>query len=213
MIALEKDGALVHSGSWDKQFQELTDLRGNAQPALPFACSAGTLRNVRYVNPTLKAYEHESGESGSVDGDVWKITVTASDFSLSDAKAQALEQIAQYRYESETVGIVTGGKWHSTDRDSQASIARASGTVSWKCCGTVTRTINGKETTCISDAEFADVDMDALKTTVAKHVADAYTNESRLMTLIKDAFDLAALRAIDLTDGWVAATPPDPGAQ
>ncbi len=212
MIALEKDGALVLQGTWNKQFQELTDLRGNAQPALPFVCSNGTLRNVTYVNPTLKNFQHESGESGEIDGDVWKITTTASDLSLINAKAQALEQIAQYRYESETVGIVSGGKWYSTDRDSQASIARASGTVSWKCCSTVTRKINGVDTVCISSAEFVQTDMDALKTTVKKHVADAYANESRLMALIKNASDLEALRAIDLTDGWVAATPLDPGA-
>ena len=212
MIALEKDGALVHSGSWDKQFQELTDLRGNAQPALPFTCSAGTVRTVEYVNPTLKAFQHLTGESGEIDGDVWKITTTASDLSLINAKAQALEQIAQYRYESETVGIVSGGKWYSTDRDSQASIARASGTVSWKCCATVTRNINGKDTVCISSPEFFDTNMDALKTTVKKHVADAYSNESRLMTLIKNAGDLEELRAIDLADGWTAATPLDAGA-
>ena len=211
MIALEKDGALIHSGSWNKRFQELTDLRGNAQPALPFTCAAGTVRTVSYVNPTLKAFQHLTGETGAVDGDVWQITTTASDLSLINAKAQALEQIAQYRYESETVGIVSGGKWYSTDRDSQASISRASGTVSWKCCSTVTRNIDGKDTICISSSEFADTDMDSLKTTVAKHVDDAYTNESRLMTLIKNASDLEELRAIDLMTGWVKPTPPDLG--
>jgi len=211
MIALEKDGALVHSGSWDKQFQELTDLRGNAQPVLPFVCSNGTLRNVTYVNPTLKNFQHESGENGEIDGDVWKITITASDLSLTDAKAQALEEIAQRRYESEIAGIVSGGKWFSTTREAQNSIMNASGTVSWKCCATVTREINGVDTVCISSAEFVDTDMDELKTSVAKHISDEYNKEKTLMASIKNADDLDALRAIDLTSGWVSQLPHDPG--
>ena len=211
MIALEKDGALVHSGSWNRQFQELTDLRGNAQPALPFACSAGTVRTVEYVNPTLKAFQDLTGESGAVDGDVWKITTTASDLSLTDAKAQAIEQIAQSRYESETAGIVSGGKYYSTDREAQIAMFRASGTASWKCYSTVTRKIHGVDTVCISSAEFVDADMDALKTAVEKHIADAYAKEKTLMASIKNADDLDALRAIDLTSGWVSQLPPDPG--
>ena len=63
MIALEKDGALVLQGTWNKQFQLLTDLRGNAQPSLPFTCDAGTLRNITYDNPTLKAYQHLNGQA------------------------------------------------------------------------------------------------------------------------------------------------------
>ena len=211
MIALEKDGALVHSGSWNRQFQDLTDLRGNAQPSLPFTCSAGTVRTVEYVNPTLKAFQDLTGESGAVDGDVWKITTTASDLSLTDAKAQAIEQIAQSRYESETAGIVSGGKYYSTDREAQNAIFRASGTASWKCYSTVTRKIHGVDTVCISSAEFVDADMDALKTAVEKHIADAYAKEKTLMASIKNADDLDALRAIDLTSGWVSQLPPDPG--
>jgi len=212
MIALEKNGALVHSGSWNKQFQELTDLRGNAQPELPFACSAGTVRTVAYVNPTLEAFQHLTGESGAVDGDAWKITTTASDLSLTDAKAQAIEQIAQSRYESETAGIVSGGKYYSTDREAQNAIFRASGTAAWKCYSTVTRKIHGVDTVCISLAEFVDTDMDELRAAVEKHVADAYAQEKTLMSSINNADDLTALRAIDLTADWVKPPPPDPGA-
>ena len=211
MIALEKDGTLVLQGTWNKQFQELTDLRGNAQPALPFVCSNGTLRNVTYVNPTLKNFQHESGESGTVDGDVWKITTTASDLSLAAAKAQALEEIAQRRYESEIAGIVSSGKWFNTTREAQNSIMNASGTVSWKCCATVTREINGVDTVCISSAEFVDTDMDELKTSVAKHISDAYAKEKTLMASINNAADLTALRAVDLTSGWVKPLTQDPG--
>jgi hypothetical protein len=211
MIALEKDGALVHSGSWNRQFQELTDLRGNAQPALPFTCAAGTVRTVEYVNPTLKAFQHLTGETGAVDGDVWQITTAASDFSLTDAKAQAIEQIAQFRYESETAGIVSGDKYYSTDREAQNAIFRASGTAAWKCYSTVTRKIHGVDTVCISLAEFVDTDMDKLKAAVEKHVADAYAQEKTLMSSINNADDLTTLRAIDLTADWVKPPPPDPG--
>ena len=74
MIALEKNGSLVHQGSWNKQFQLLTDLRGNAQPSLPFTCNAGTLRNITYDNPTLKAYQHLNGERW-IEANVDNLTV------------------------------------------------------------------------------------------------------------------------------------------
>tara|TARA_R100000808_G_scaffold15189_1_gene35356 strand:- start:60 stop:698 length:639 start_codon:yes stop_codon:yes gene_type:complete len=211
MIALEKNGSLVHQGSWDKQFQLLTDLRGNAQPSLPFTCDAGTLRNITYDNPTLKAYQHLNGETGAVDGDYWKITPEVDDLSLTESKNKALAEIAQHRYESETAGIVSGDKYYSTDREAQNAIFRASGTSDWKCYSTVTRKIHGVDTTCCSEPEFVETDMDALKTAVEKHIADAYAKEKTLMTSIKNADDLDALRAIDLTSGWVSQLPHDPG--
>ena len=75
----------------------------------------------------------------------------------------------------------------------------------------MTRKIHGVVTVCISSAEFVDADMDALKTAVEKHIADAYAKEKTLMASIKNADDLDALRAIDLTSGWVSQLPPDPG--
>ena len=211
MIALEKNGSLVHQGSWNKQFQLLTDLRGNAQPSLPFTCNAGTLRNITYDNPTLKAYQHLNGETGEVDGDYWKITPAVADLSLTDSKNKALAEIAQHRYESETAGIVTGDKYYSTDREAQNAIFRASGTLSWKCYSTVNRKIHGVDTTCCSAPEFVETDMDALKTAVEKHIADAYAQEKTLMSSINNAADLTALRAVDLTSGWVKPLTQDPG--
>jgi hypothetical protein len=67
-------------------------------------------------------------------------------------------------------------------------------------------------------AEFVSSDMDAVKTAVAKHVADAYAREAELMEAINSADSVGALRlspdgksGIDLTAGWASVPPPDPG--
>lgn len=216
MIALENDGNVTFQGSWTRRLQEMTGLVGNAQPPLPHVTAAGTLRAVDYVKPSLLAYQRPGAESGELAGDVWKITVAAKDLSLEQAKAQALSEIAATRYAVETGGVIVSGKFFSTDRDSQAAITRASGTVSWKCNATVTRDIEQTDgstvaTVCVGAVEFADSDMDAVKTAVAAHVAAAYAREAALMTAINAADSVAALRSIDLTAGWASIPPPDPG--
>jgi len=216
MIALENDGAVSYQGSWTRRLQEMTGLVGNKQPPLPHPTSAGTLRAVEYVKPSLLAYQRDGAESAQLSGDVWKITVSASDLSLDQAKALALQEIASRRYGVETGGVIVAGKFYGTDRDSQSAIARASGTVSWKCNGTVTRDIEQEDgssvsTVCVAAPEFADSDMDAVKTAVANHVAAAYAREAALMAAINAADSVAALRAIDLTAGWASVPPPDPG--
>ncbi|MEK9749547.1 MAG: DUF4376 domain-containing protein, partial [Pseudomonadales bacterium] len=130
---------------------------------------------------------------------------------------QALNEIANTRYGVETGGVVVAGKFYGTDRDSQAAIARASGTVGWKCCATVTRDIEQEDgstvaTVCVGAVEFIDSDMDAVKAAVEAHVAAAYAREAELMSEINAADSVAALRAIDLTAGWAAVPPNDPGA-
>ena len=211
MIALENDGNVTYQGSWTRRLQEMTGLLGNKQPPLPHPTAVGTLREVEIVKPSLLAYQRKGAESGELDGDVWKITVAAKDLSLEQATAQALSEIAATRYAVETGGVIVSGKFFSTDRDSQAAIARASGTVAWKCNATVTRSIDDVDTVCISAPEFADSDMDAVGTAVAAHVAAAYAREAALMTAINDADSVSALRAIDLTSGWASVPPPDPG--
>ena len=216
MIALENDGNVPYQGSWTRRLQELTGLIGNKPPPLPHVTAAGTLRAVELVKPSLQAYQREGAESGAIDDDVWKITVAAKDMSLDQAKAQALSEIASTRYGVETGGVIVGGKFYSTDRDSQASIARASGTVSWKCAGTVTRDIEQLDgstvsTVCVSTPQFVDSDMDAVGTAVTAHVAAAYARESALMAAINATDSVTALRAIDLTSGWASVPPPDPG--
>ena len=217
MIALENDGNVTYQGSWTRRLQELTGLLGNKQPPLPHATSAGTLRAVEYVKPTLLAYQREGAESAQLSGDVWKITVSATDLSLDQAKVQALNEIADTRYGVETGGVIVAGKFYSTDRDSQSAIARSSGTVAWKCCATVTRDIEQLDgstvsTVSVSSPEFANSDMDAVKTVVASHVAAAYAREAALMSAINAADSVSALRAIDLTAGWAAIAPNDPGS-
>lgn len=212
MIALEKDGNVTFQGSWTRRLQEMTGLLGNKQPPLPHSTSAGTLRAVEYVKPSLQAYQREGAETGELDGDVWKITVAAKDMSLDQSKAQALSEIASTRYAVETGGVIVSGKCYSTDRDSQAAIARASGTVAWKCNATVTRNIDDVDTVCVGSAEFANSDMDAVGTAVANHVAAAYAREAELMASINAADSVSALRAIDLTSGWASIPPPDPGS-
>ena len=216
MIALEKDGAVSFQGSWTRRLQELTGLVGNKQPPLPHVTAAGTLRAVEIVKPSLLAYQTDGSESGALDGDVWKVTVSAQDLSLDQAKAQALNKIANTRYGVETGGVIVAGKFFSTDRDSQSAIARASGTVSWKCNATVTRDIKKIDgstvsTVCVSSPEFANSDMDAVKLAVTAHVAACYAREAELMTAINAADSVSALRAIDLTAGWASIPPPDPG--
>mgnify|MGYP003117719736 CR=1 FL=1 len=217
MIALENDGNVTFQGSWTRRLQELTGLVGNKQPPLPHATAAGTLRAVEIVKPSLLAYQRDGAESAQLSGDVWKITVSASDLSLDQAKALALQEIASRRYGVETGGVIVGGKFYSTDRDSQSAIARTNGTVSWKCAGTVTRDIEQEDgstvaTVCVSTPQFVDSDMDAVGTAVANHVAAAYARESALMAAINAADSVAALRAIDLTAGWASIPPSDPGA-
>lgn len=216
MIALENDGAVSYQGSWTRRLQELTGLLGNKQPPLPHPTAAGTLRDVEYVKPTLLAYQTDGAESAQLSGDVWRITVAAKDLSLDQGKAQALDTISSTRYAIETGGVLVAGKYYSTSRDSQSKIARASGTVSWKCNATVTRDFEQLDgstvsTVCVSVAEFVASDMDAVKTAVAEHVAAAYAREAELMALINAADSVAALRAIDLTAGWASIAPPDPG--
>ena len=216
MIALENDGNVTYQGSWTRRLQELTGLLGNKQPPLPHPTAAGTLRAVEYVKASLLAYQRAGAESGELDGDVWRVTVSAQDLSLDQAKAQALDAISSTRYAVETGGVVVAAKYYCTSRDSQSAIARASGTVSWKCHGTVTRDIEQDDgstvaTVCVSTPQFADSDMDAVKTAVAAHVAAAYTRESALMTSINAADSVSALRSIDLTSGWASVPPPDPG--
>ena len=215
MIALENDGNVTFQGSWTRRLQEMTGLLGNKQPPLPHPTAAGTLRAVEYVKPSLQAYQRAGAESGELDGDVWKITVAAKDMSLDQSKAQALSEIASTRYAVETGGVIVSGKCYSTDRDSQAAIARASGSVAWKCNATVTRNIEQADgstaaTVCVSAAEFVSSDMDAVKTAVSEHVAAAYAREAELMASINAADSVSALRAIDLTSGWASVPPPDP---
>ena len=211
MIALEQNGNVTYQGSWTRRLQEMTGLVGNAQPPLPHTTSVGTLRAVEIVKPSLQAYQRDGAESGELAGDVWKITVTAKDLSLEQAKAQALSEIASKRYAVETGGVIVSGKFFSTDRDSQSAIARSSGSVAWKCCATVTRNIDDVDTVCVSAPEFASSDMDAVGTAVAAHVAAAYAREAELMTAINAADSVAALRSIDLTAGWASIPPPDLG--
>ena len=111
---------------------------------------------------------------------------------------------------------MVASKYYSTSRDSQSAIARANGTVSWKCCATVTRDIKQSDgstvaTVCVSSPEFVSSDMDAVKTAVAAHVAAAYGREAALMSAINAADSVSALRAIDLTSGWASIPPGDPG--
>ena len=216
MIALENDGAVLYQGSWTRRLQEMTGLLGNAQPQLPHSTAVGTLRAVEIVKPSLQPYQRNGSESGELVGDVWEITVTAEDLSLEQATAQALSEIAATRYAVETGGVIVSGKFYSTDRDSQAAIARAIGTVHWKCNATVTRDIEQEDgstvaTVCVGAAEFVDSDMDAVKTAVADHVAAAYAREAGLMMLINAAASVSALRKLKLTAGWPSVPPPDPG--
>ena len=216
MIALENDGNVTYQGSWTRRLQEMTGLLGNAQPQLPHSTDAGTLRAVEYVKPALQAYQRDGAESGELAGDVWKITVAAKDLSLDQAKAQALSEVAQTRYNVETGGIIVATKYYATDRDSQSAIARASGIVSWKCAATVTRDIQQFDgstvsTVCVSTPEFVSSDMDAVKTAVTEHVAASYAREAALMSAINAADSVSALRAIDLTAGWASVPPPDTG--
>ena len=215
MIALENDGNVTYQGTWTRRLQELTGLLGNKQPPLPHPTSAGTLRAVEIVKPSLLAYQRDGAESAALSGDVWRVTVSAQDLSLDQAKAQALDAIASTRYAVETGGVLVAGKYYSTSRDSQSAIARASGTVAWKCNATVTRDIqkldgSSVSTVCVSTPQFVDSDMDAVKTAVTAHVSDAYAREAALMSEINAADSVSALRAIDLTAGWASIPPPDP---
>jgi hypothetical protein len=198
MIALESSGRIVYQGSWTLKLQEMIGLVGNKQPKLPFDTSSGTLRNVGFAKPVLDKYQVAGTETGEVKNDEWLITSTAKDISIESAKAQAKAEVSQKRYEVETGGIFLNNKFYATDRDSQSAISRMTGTIAWKAAATVVK----DEKTFISDSEFVDTDMDALKTAVAAHVAAAYAKEKEFVIAINAADTIAALRLIDLTSGW-----------
>lgn len=167
---------------------------------------------VETVRAALDKYQREVECGRELDGTVYRITYSAADVGVDRAKAAALNEIATTRFAVETGGVIVAGKFYSTDRDSQAAIARATGTVSWKCCATVTRDIEQLDgstvaTVCVGAVEFADSDMDAVKTAVEAHVAAAYAREAELMAAINAAGSVAALRAIDLTAGWASVPP------
>ena len=216
MIALELNGQLVYQGSWNNRLQEMLGLVGNKQPRLPFETSLGTLRNIEYVKASLDAYSRSGSETGALSGSVWKINVGAKDIDLATAKQIARDKIAAKRFEVETGGVIANNKYYATDRDSQAAIARATGTVSWKAAGTVVRDVVQEDkstvsTTFISDPEFVDTDMAALGAVVSRHVRDAYAREKELLAVIKDASDVDALRAIDIDSGWAFVPQNDSG--
>jgi len=167
---------------------------------------------IQTVRPALDKFQREVEAGRELDGTVYRITYSAADIPLDQAKAEALSEIATTRFAVETGGVIVAGKFYGTDRDSQAAIARATGTVSWKCNATVTRDIEQPDgstvpTLCVSAAKFVDSDMDAVKTAVFAHVASAYAREAELMAAINAASSVAALRAIDLTSGWAAVPP------
>jgi len=216
MIALELNGKLVYQGSWTSRLQEMVGLVGNRQPRLPFTTSLGTLRNVEYVRASLDAFQRSGTEAGAVSGNVWKINVAAKDIDLATAKQIALDKIAAKRFEVETGGVIANSKYYATDRDSQAAIARATGTISWKAAGTVVRDVVQEDestvaTTFISDPEFVDTDMAALGAVVRQHVQDAYAKEKELLEAINAASNVNALRAIDLDSGWAFVPQNDSG--
>lgn len=207
MIALELNGQLVYQGSWSLKLQEMIGLVGNKQPRLPFETSSGTLRNVGFSRPTLDKYQEIGTETGQLSNDEWLISAVAKDISIESAKTLAKTEVSQKRYEVETGGIFLNNKFYATDRDSQSAISRMTGTISWKAAATVVKDVvqedeSTVEKTFISDSEFVDTDMDALKTAVAAHVANAYAKEKELLTAINAANDIAALRQVNLTSGW-----------
>ena len=218
MLVLEKDNNVLYQGSWSRRLQEMLGLRGNAQPPLPYTSDVGTLRAVEFAKTSLLSYQQKGQESGVVEGDCWRITTSVRDVGLPQAKEIALARISRTRHEVETGGVILDGKFYSTDRDSQAAIARATGTVNWKCNATVTRKIDDVDTVCVGAAEFVASDMDAVKTAVAKHVADAYAREAELAEAINSADSVGAWRpssegksGVDLTAGGASIPPPDPG--
>jgi len=198
MIALESSGRIVYQGSWSLKLQEMIGLVGNKQPKLPFDTSLGTLRNVRFAKPVLDKYQVAGTETGEVKNNEWLITSTAKDISVESAKVIAKNEVSQKRYEVENGGIFLNNKFYATDRDSQSAISRMTGTIAWKAAATVVK----DEKTFISDSEFVDTDMDALKIAVAAHVAAAYAKEKEFVIAINAADTIAALRLIDLTSGW-----------
>ena len=172
---------------------------------------------IETVRAALDKYQREVEAGRELDGTAYRITYSAADIPLDQAKAEALTEIATTRFAVETGGVIVAGKCYSTDRDSQSAIARATGTVSWKCCATVTRDIEQPDGSTVSTiyvgaAKFADSDMDAVKTAVFAHVAACYAREAELMAEINAAGSVSALRAIDLTSGWAAVPTTDPGA-
>jgi len=167
---------------------------------------------IETVRAALQKYQQDIESARELDGTVYRITYAAADIPLDQAKAQALAEIATTRYVVETGGVIVADNFYSTDRDSQSAIARATGTVSWKCCATVTRDIEQPDgstvpTVCVGTAKFVESDMDAVKTAVFAHVAAAYAREAELMATINATGSVAALRAIDLTAGWAAVPP------
>ena len=212
VVMNDKNEVVIQPQDWVGSIQAAMGFVGNlVAPSLPYSANGLTLREVTHA--ALADYQNH-GEPRLVN-DEWHHP--SVDKPLQEAKSDALAMLAAKRHGIETGGVIVEGKFYSTDRDSQAAIARVSGTVAWKCNATVKRDIEQPDgstvsTVCVSAAEFVSSDMDAVKAAVANHVAAAYAREAELMAAINAADSVSALRAIDLTAGWSAVPTTDPGA-
>jgi Domain of unknown function (DUF4376) len=120
---------------------------------------------------------------------------TPAPVTLSTAKRDKLAEIAQWRYERETSGVLFQGIRVRTDRESQATINGAFASlqaglidaVDWKASGDVWITLGLPEMTAIAQA-------------VATHVQTSFSLEKQLAAELNALTTIEAVRAFEVPD-------------
>lgn len=131
-----------------------------------------------------------------VDG-VWTQQWTTVTTDLTTAKAQLIDQLADYRNQQERGGTALNGSTIKTDPDSQAKVTGAK-VFSDLNPGT---TINWKT----DDGSWILIDattITAMAQAVGTHVQACFTQEFTLTNQINAVTTIADLEAIDITAGW-----------
>ena len=112
--------------------------------------------------------------------------------SLERARAEKIAQLAAFRYQAETAGVIWRGHRFASDRESVSavSIAALQGHAQrWKC----------------ADGQWVRLDAEALQAlaeVLADHRRCCFAREADLHDLIVEAKDFDALDAVELEAGW-----------
>ena len=136
-------------------------------------------------------YQYQAGETYTLEGaEIVRRTVIA-DFTLEQAKAKAMADMAARRYEVEVGGIEVNGMEVATDRDSQGLVLGAAFAASMDPAYVVKwKTADG----------FVDLDaatVIALAQAIRAHVQAAFDREAQVVALIDAAATVEEVKAIE----------------
>ena len=161
----------------------------------------GVIVNTIVVDSLENRPDLVSAESGGNIGDIWdgNVFTTPSRYAtLEEAVIAKLTELAAYRYEQETAGILVNGVTIRTDRDSRALFhqiwteAQVDPNVSIKWKGANKWITVGK------------AEIDAIKPILFAYIEECFANEYYHCTAIMALTSIAEVEAYDFTVGWPA---------